>query len=104
MPKSDIWNIGASSSLLIAIMYLESFIPTWCCVAPEMPHAIYISGLTVLPVWPTCCEQGTQPASTIALVAPTAAFSLLAKSLTKDKFSASPSPLPAETTIEESSS
>ena len=39
-PRSAIWNIGASSSLFIAIIYFESFIPTWCWVAPEIPQAM----------------------------------------------------------------
>ena len=34
MPK-----IGASSSLLMAMMLAEPFMPTRCWVAPEMPHA-----------------------------------------------------------------
>jgi len=38
-PTSAIWKIGASSSLLIAMMTLESFIPARCWIAPEMPTA-----------------------------------------------------------------
>ena len=53
MPRSAIWKMGASGSLLIATMFFEPFMPTMCWVAPEMPHAIYTVGLTVLPVWPT---------------------------------------------------
>ena len=32
--------VGASLSLLIAMMFFEPFMPTMCCVAPEMPHAM----------------------------------------------------------------
>ena len=35
-------NIGASGSLLIAMMFFEPFIPTRCCVAPEIPHNVNI--------------------------------------------------------------
>ena len=38
-PKSATWKIGASSSLLIATINLESFIPARCWIAPEMPIA-----------------------------------------------------------------
>ena len=30
--------------------------PTRCCVAPEIPQAMYTSGFTTLPVWPTWWE------------------------------------------------
>lgn len=39
MPRSATPKTGASGSLLIAMMVPESFIPTRCCMAPEMPHA-----------------------------------------------------------------
>ena len=39
-PKSATWKIGASSSLLIATMIFESFIPARCWIAPEMPQAM----------------------------------------------------------------
>src|SRR5579885_2197622 len=38
-PKSATLKIGASGSLLIATMVLESFIPARCWIAPEMPTA-----------------------------------------------------------------
>lgn len=47
------WNIGASASLLTATMTLESLIPAKCWMAPEIPNAIYNSGATIFPVWPT---------------------------------------------------
>jgi D-alanyl-D-alanine carboxypeptidase/D-alanyl-D-alanine-endopeptidase (penicillin-binding protein 4) len=42
-------------------------------MAPEMPTAMYSSGATTLPVWPTCMSFGTKPASTAAREAPAAA-------------------------------
>ena len=56
MPRSEIEKIGASASLLTAMMFLLPFMPTMCCVAPEMPSAMYTVGFTTLPVWPTWCE------------------------------------------------
>src|SRR5947209_6877558 len=38
-PMSATWKIGASSSLLIAMIVLESFMPARCWIAPEMPTA-----------------------------------------------------------------
>jgi len=38
--KSATWKIGASSSLLMATMTLESFMPARCWMAPEMPTAM----------------------------------------------------------------
>ena len=40
MPRSATAKIGASGSLLMAMMFLEPFIPTRCWVAPEMPAAM----------------------------------------------------------------
>ena len=39
-PKSAIWKIGASSSLLMATITFESFMPARCWMAPEMPMAM----------------------------------------------------------------
>ena len=39
-PRSATWKIGASSSLLMAMMVLESFMPARCWIAPEMPTAM----------------------------------------------------------------
>ena len=39
-PRSAIFMIGASASLLIAMMILDVFMPTVCCMAPEMPTAM----------------------------------------------------------------
>src|SRR5271154_4556820 len=62
-PRSATEKMGASWSLLMAMMFFDPFMPTRCWVAPEIPHATYSVGLTVLPVWPTWCEYGTHPAS-----------------------------------------
>ena len=40
IPRSATEKIGASWSLLMAMMFLEPFIPTRCWVAPEIPHAM----------------------------------------------------------------
>ena len=40
-PKSATLKIGASGSLLIATITLESFMPAKCWIAPEMPAAMY---------------------------------------------------------------
>jgi hypothetical protein len=39
-PRSAIEKIGASLSLLMAMMFLAPFMPTMCCVAPEIPQAM----------------------------------------------------------------
>src|SRR4029079_8513861 len=69
-PMSQKSKIGAFGSLLIATIVPDPCIPTLCWIAPEMPHAMYSLGETVLPVCPTCVEYGYQPASTTARVAP----------------------------------
>jgi hypothetical protein len=40
MPRSATEKIGASGSLLMAMMFFEPFMPTMCWVAPEMPAAM----------------------------------------------------------------
>ena len=40
IPRSATEKMGASWSLLIATMFFEPFMPTRCCVAPEIPHAM----------------------------------------------------------------
>lgn len=45
-PTSATWKIGASGSLLMATIILDSFIPAKCWIAPEMPMATYSSGAT----------------------------------------------------------
>ncbi len=37
----------------MATITLLSFMPAKCWIAPEIPTAIYRSGATILPVWPT---------------------------------------------------
>ena len=84
--------------LLIATMTLESFIPAKCWIAPEIPTAIYNSGATTFPVYPTYWSFAAYPASTAALEAPIAVFpKALAKSSRILKFSLLPKPLPPET-------
>src|SRR5512138_1985088 len=74
--------MGASGSLLTATITFEPFIPARCWIAPEIPAATYSSGATTFPVWPTCQSFGTQPASTAARLAPTAAPSSSASAST----------------------
>src|SRR5207245_5049005 len=39
-PRSAILKMGASGSLLMAMMVLAPFMPTVCCMAPAMPPAM----------------------------------------------------------------
>ena len=64
--------MAACGSELIATIHREEDIPARCCTAPEIPHAIYKSGETVLPVWPTWWEYSCQPLSTTGREAATA--------------------------------
>ena len=73
--------------------------PAICWIAPEIPTAMYRSGATILPVWPTCQSLGTKPASTAALLAPIAAPSLSAMPSSSLKFSPFCIPLPPDMTI-----
>ncbi len=73
--------------------------PAKCCIAPEIPAAIYKFGATTFPVCPTCQSLGTYPASTAARLAPIAAPSLSASFSRTWKFSLEPSPLPPDTTM-----
>src|SRR3989344_3566873 len=72
-------KIGASGSLLIATITLESFMPAKCWMAPEIPAAMYSCGATNLPVWPTCQSLGAEPASTAAGLAAIAVSSSSAR-------------------------
>src|SRR3990170_2841295 len=69
----------------MATITLDPFMPARCWMAPEMPAAMYSSGATTLPVWPTCQSFGTQPASTAARLAPPAAPSSSASASTSLK-------------------
>mmetsp|Transcript_4529 Transcript_4529/g.13039 ORF Transcript_4529/g.13039 Transcript_4529/m.13039 type:complete len:303 (-) Transcript_4529:493-1401(-) len=91
--------MGASGSVLMATMTLESFIPLRCCMAPEIPAAMYRSGATTFPVCPTCQSLGQNPASTAAREAPTAAPSLSASASRMGKLSPLLIPLPPLTTM-----
>mmetsp|Transcript_15411 Transcript_15411/g.53525 ORF Transcript_15411/g.53525 Transcript_15411/m.53525 type:complete len:205 (+) Transcript_15411:221-835(+) len=90
--------MGASGSLLMHTIVLLSFMPARCWMAPLMPTAMYRSGATTLPVWPTCMSLGTNPASTAAREAPTAAPSLSASAYSISKFSPLFMPRPPLTT------
>ena len=72
--------------------------PAMCCVAPEMPHAMYRSGEIFVPVCPTWSVCGRQPAIVTAREQPTAPPSSPASSSTPAKPSAEPAPRPPETT------
>src|SRR3954467_6441931 len=102
-PRSEYSKIGAFGSLLIATITPELCIPTLCWIAPEIPHAMYSFGETVLPVCPTCVAYGYHPASTTARVAPTAPPSAFPHSSTSAKFSGPPSPRPPATMTSASS-
>src|SRR5579863_944248 len=99
MPRSAISKMGASGSLLIAMIVLEVCMPARCWMAPEMPTAMYSWGETVLPVCPTWNACGYQPASVTARDAPTAAPRLSASFSMMPNPSADPVPRPPETTI-----
>src|SRR6185437_5761681 len=101
--RSEYSKIGAFGSLLMATIVPDPCIPTLCWIAPEMPHAMYSLGETVLPVCPTWVEYGYHPASTTARVAPTAPPSALASSSTSVKFSGPPRPRPPATITSASS-
>ena len=64
--------MGASGSLLMAIIFSDDCIPTRCCIAPEIPTATYNFGATVRPVCPTWCAWSIQPSSTGGRDDPTA--------------------------------
>src|SRR5713101_8158330 len=58
--------MSASGSLFTATITLLEVMPARCWIAPEIPSAMYRSGDTVFPVWPTCSSFGRQPASVTA--------------------------------------
>src|SRR3989304_2186291 len=70
MPKRDDLKMVASGSLLMATMFLTCEMPAMCWLAPEMATAMYRSGVTTLPVRPTCVATGYQPRSHTARGAP----------------------------------
>src|SRR3972149_5050527 len=75
-------------------MVRDPVTPAMCCVAPEIPTAMYRSGRMVLPVWPICQFTGTQPASVGGREAPTAPPNCLASSASRANPSGPPSPRP----------
>ena len=48
----------------------DPFIPTKCCIAPDIPSAKYNFGDTTCPELPICLEWSSQPASTTGLEEP----------------------------------
>mmetsp|Transcript_123637 Transcript_123637/g.184912 ORF Transcript_123637/g.184912 Transcript_123637/m.184912 type:complete len:92 (+) Transcript_123637:199-474(+) len=69
-------------------------------MAPLIPTATYRSGATTLPVYPTYKSLETNPASTAALEAPTAAFPNMSANFSNiSKFSLLFIPLPPDTII-----
>src|SRR5829696_8396197 len=94
-------KMGASASLLTATIVLEVCMPARCWMAPEMPTATYSWGDTVLPVWPTWCWWGYQPASTAARLAPTAAPRESARASTRAKLDGSWRPRPADLLLDD---
>src|SRR5439155_1647559 len=80
-------------------MYFDDDMPARCWMAPLMPQAMYSVGETVLPVWPTWYWWSTQPASTTARDAPTAAPMAAARLSTRWKFSGPFNPRPPDTMI-----
>src|SRR6266508_4490350 len=96
--------MSASGSLFTATMTLLDVIPARCWIAPEIPSAMYRSGVTVRPVWPTCSSFGRHPASVTARDAPRAAPRMPASSSTCFQFSGPRRPRPPETTTRASAS
>ena len=84
--------------MLIARIFFAPLQPAMCCVAPLMPQAMYRSGDTFVPVWPTWSVCGRQPALVTTREQPTAASSSPASSSRIPKPSAEPTPRPPLTT------
>ena len=78
---------------------MEEFTPAKCCIAPEIPIAIYKLEATGLPVWPTCSLCGRQPRSETGLEQAVAAPKTSAKSSIRFQFSGPLRPRPPEITI-----
>ena len=77
----------------------EELIPAKCCIAPEIPIAIYKLEATGFPVWPTCSLCGLQPKSETGLEQAVAAPKTSASSSIIPQFSGPFKPRPPETTI-----
>src|SRR3972149_116941 len=78
--------------------------PAMCWLAPEMPTAMYRSGVTTLPVRPICVATGYQPRSQTARLGPAAPPSRPASSSRDWNPSGPPTPRPPATTTVASSS
>src|SRR6266516_2427295 len=94
----------ASPSLLIATIFLTDEMPAMCWLAPEIPTAMYRSGVTTFPVSPTWFATGYHPRSHTARLAPTAPPSTSASSSSGLNPSGPPRPRPPLTTTFASSS
>src|SRR5689334_16873802 len=103
MPKLQCLKIGASGSMLMAAMTLESDIPARCWLAPRIATARYKPGATFLPVWPTCHDGGHQPESHAAREAAVIPPSIAANCCNSVKASGPPSPRPPDTMMRASS-
>src|SRR5690349_995919 len=103
MPKLQCLKMGASGSMLMAAMTLESDIPARCWLAPRIATARYKPGATFLPVCPTCHEGGHQPESQAAREAAVIPPSIAANCCKSVKASGPPRPRPPETMMRASS-
>ena len=83
---------------MITTFIFEELIPAKCCIAPEIPIAIYKFVATGFPVCPTCSLCDLQPKSETGLEHAVAAPSTSAKSSTNPQFSGPLRPRPPETT------
>src|SRR5699024_25043 len=79
-------------------MCLDPMHPTQCWTAPLIPQAIYNSGFTLVPVWPTWSLCGRQPSLVATREHPTAPPTSPANSSNGANPSALPIPRPPETT------
>src|SRR5690606_11261803 len=73
--------------------------PAKCCMAPEIPMAMYKFAATGFPVCPTCSPCGLQPISDTGLEQAVAAPKTSANSSIMPQFSGPFNPLPPDTTI-----
>lgn len=79
-PERASSKIAACGSVSTATMVIAPRQPAKWCTAPEMPTAMYKSGVTVLPVGPICKEWEHHPRSRGARLAPTSPPNALASS------------------------
>ena len=94
--RSENLCIGASRSVLMAMIRLAPLRPTICCTLPEIPNAMYTSGETLFPDIPTWRDLGSNPFSTMALEHEMSAPRSLATFSARATVSASRMPLPRD--------